>query len=233
MPTHLPAHARGTTALGWLHSHHSFSFGGYQNPARTGYHGLRVLNDDRVAPGQGFPEHPHRDMEILTWVLDGTLAHKDSTGAARDLPPGTAQLMTAGTGVTHSEYNGSDSEPVHFIQIWILPRAQGLQPNYQELPVPAAERDNRFTPLATPEGRQGSLTLSADASVSAAEFTGDIPVPFTVPPNRVAYLHLATGTATVAGLNLSEGDAVTIEDPGDYAASSSENGQLLWFDLPA
>lgn len=226
-----PADTRGTTQIGWLDSKHSFAFGSYYHPDRLGYHGLRVLNDDRVAPGGGFGTHPHDNMEILSWVVDGGLSHRDSMGSVSTLRPGTAQLMLAGTGVTHSEFNGSDAEPVHFLQIWIEPKQTGLAPNYQELQV--ADRTNRFAPVATPDGRDGSMTIRADASVYVADVDAGGDVSAELGPGRVGYAHVVTGTGTLNGQAVQAGDAVTVEPAGKLDASSDAGMQVLWFDLPA
>ena len=230
-----PADTRGPTRMGWLNSMHSFSFGGYHDPQRTGYHGLRVLNDDRVAPGGGFPTHPHRDMEILSWVLDGSLAHRDSTGTVATLPPFTAQLMSAGSGVTHSEFNASATEPVHFLQVWIEPRARGLRPNYQERTTTPDERRNAWVALANPQGSAGAAIIQADAVVSVADVAPGARVMLEVERDRVAYVHVATGRGAIEGTALQAGDAVTVEASGTltFTAAGDAGVQLLWFDLPA
>jgi redox-sensitive bicupin YhaK (pirin superfamily) len=230
-----PADSRGPTDLGWLKSQHSFSFGHYHDPRRMGYHGLRVLNDDRVAPGRGFPEHPHADMEILSWVLDGKLAHRDSTGTVATLPPLTAQLMSAGSGVTHSEFNGSRDEPVHFLQVWIEPRQRGLTPNYQERATEPAERAAGWVTLADPNGADGGATIQADATVRVTDVAPGDTVDLVVRPERVAYVHAATGSGRVGDTDLHPGDAVTVETPGrlTFTGDGREPLQLIWFDLPA
>ncbi|MEM1445424.1 MAG: pirin family protein [Planctomycetota bacterium] len=230
-----PADSRGPTNMGWLNSMHSFSFGHYHDPQRMGYHGLRVLNDDRVAPGGGFPTHPHADMEILSWVLDGSLAHKDSTGTVATLPPHTAQLMSAGSGVTHSEFNGSSEQPVHFLQIWIEPRERGLTPNYQERPTDTQERRNAWVALANPDGSHGAAVIQADATVRVADVEPGRSVSIEVAPGRVAFVHAATGQGAVESDALQAGDAVTVEAPGTltFTGRGDTPLQLLWFDLPA
>ena len=230
-PLLIPADSRGSTRIGWLDSRHSFSFGGYHDPHRMGYHGLRVLNDDRVAPGQGFGTHPHRDMEILTWVLEGELAHRDSMGHASTLGPNGVQLMSAGTGVTHSEFNASAEVPVHFLQVWIEPRERGTTPHYQErldaLPVDAAG----FVPVATPDGRDGSLTINADAEVFLASLLDGEEATLDLPAGRVAYVHVATGGVTVNGRAAGAGDAVMVED-GDATVIGDDNARVIAFRLP-
>ncbi|MEM9418631.1 MAG: pirin family protein [Planctomycetota bacterium] len=229
-----PADERGTSNLGWLDSKHSFSFGGYHDPHRMGYHGLRVLNDDRVAPGMGFDTHPHRDMEILTWVLDGELAHKDSMGHASSLGAGGVQLMSAGTGVTHSEFNGRSDAPVHFLQVWIMPRERGTKPRYQEAIPDPATHDGQFAPLATPDGRDGSLTIGADAEVYVGDFSQGQSATLSVPYGRVAYIHVATGNVTVNGDTANAGDAITLDgDTKIEIAGVNTQSQALAFVLPA
>ena len=228
----IPADSRGHTRLGWLDSRHSFSFGNYHDPARMGYHGLRVLNDDRVAPGQGFGAHPHRDMEILTWVLDGALAHKDSMGHESVLQAGGVQLMSAGSGVVHSEFNASDSEPVHFLQVWIEPRERGAEPRYQErLDAPPADAGG-FMPAATPGGRGGALDMGADAEVFLAWLSGGEAATLDLPAGRVAYLHVATGSLTVNGQPAVAGDAVLVER-GDITVVTEADAAVIAFRLPA
>lgn len=234
---HRPANARGTTRLGWLNSRHSFSFGNYHDPERMGYHGLRVLNDDRVGPGMGFDPHPHRDMEILTWVLDGKLAHKDSMGHASTLGPGSIQLMSAGTGVTHSEFNASADAPVHFLQVWIMPRGHGTEPRYQEATPDPAGRAGRFTVLADPGGADGALVIGADARVHVGDFPAGSSDTLKLPNRQVAYVHVATGHATINGQPAAAGDAVTIEGHPritvEGTPDAAEPTQVLAFILPA
>ncbi len=228
-----PAATRGQTHLGWLDSKHSFSFGGYHHPDRMGYHGLRVLNDDRVAPGMGFDTHPHRDMEILTWVLDGELAHKDSMGHASSLAPGSIQLMSAGTSVTHSEFNGRSDAPVHFLQVWIMPRENGTTPRYQEAVPDPTTRDGTLAALATPDGRDGSLTIGADAQVYVGDFTPGQSAALALAADRVAYIHVANGGVTVNGQAATTGDAVTVEGhPAVEVSGLAKASQVLVFVLP-
>ena len=232
--THIAAASRGATHIGWLDSKHSFSFGNYHEPARMGYHGLRVLNDDRVAPGQGFGAHPHRDMEILTWVLDGELAHRDSMGHASTLGRNGVQLMSAGTGVTHSEFNGASDAPVHFLQVWIEPRERGTTPRYQEKLDALPSDVGGFVPTATPDGRDGSLMIGADVQVFLASLPAAGEASLDMPPGRVAYVHVATGGVTVNGLAAGAGDAVTVEG-GDVNVVGGGNGdaRVIVFRLPA
>lgn len=246
-----PAADRGTTRLGWLDSKHSFSFAGYRDPQRMSYHGLRVINDDRLAPApgnqgglgprSGFDTHPHRDMEILTWVLDGELAHRDSMGHSSSLGAGGIQLMSAGTGVTHSEFNGRDDAPVHLLQIWIMPTTPAAPPRYQEAVPDPATRDGKFAPLANPSGSDGALKIGADAEVYVGDFKaasgGGQSATLPIPAGRVTYVHVTTGSVTINGqpaaagdaVTIEGGDAVTVESPGEGASTS----QVLAFLLPA
>jgi redox-sensitive bicupin YhaK (pirin superfamily) len=203
-----------------------------------GYHGLRVLNDDRVAPGGGFDTHPHRDMEILTWVLDGRLAHRDSMGHASALGPGGLQVMSAGSGVTHSEFNASDAAPVHFLQVWIQPTQTGTEPRYAERSVDPAARDGKLALLAAddPSGDAEAIEIGADARVYVGDFRSGQSAVLQVNPDRVAYVHVATGQLTVNDTPLEAGDAVTLEGVDQVRIEGSvadAAGQLLLFDLPA
>lgn len=221
------ADTRGVTRFGdWLDSRHSFSFGDYYDPARHHFRALRVLNDDRVAPGGGFPTHPHRDAEIVTWVLSGALEHRDSMGNGAVLRAGEWQAMTAGTGITHSEFNPSRTEPVHLLQIWLLPDRKGHAPRYDQRAfagVPGA-----WELVAAPGGSGGALPIHQDARVYRARLTA-APARHALAPGRAAYLHLATGTATVNGVALAAGDAVTVE--GDSELVASGDGEAVLFDL--
>ena len=229
------ADSRGTTRIGWLDSRHSFSFGGYYDPRRMGFHGLRVINDDRIAAGQGFDTHPHRDMEILTWVLDGELAHRDSMGHASSLGAGGLQLMSAGSGVTHSEFNAQTDAPVHLLQIWMTPQKNGTPPRYQEAVPDPASRSGRLVPLATPEGRDGSLILAADAAVYVGDFADGQADTYRPAPGRAVYLHVATGGVVVDGQTLSAGDALALDQATELNIRGDDPtpGQVLLFDLPA
>ena len=232
------AQDRGSTKIGWLDSRHSFSFGNYYDPQRVGFHGLRVINDDRVAPGMGFDTHPHRDMEILTWVLDGELAHRDSMGHQSTLGPGGLQLMSAGTGIHHSEFNARRDAPAHFLQVWIQPRNAGTTPRYAEARPDPSLRDGRLIPVVTPDGSDGTLQIGADVRVLLGDFTADQDTRFQPTPGRAVYLHVATGRIRVDKQTLSAGDAIILEDiDADTPllaiyGESSEPAQLLLFDLP-
>jgi quercetin 2,3-dioxygenase len=223
---------RGHFDHGWLDTFHTFSFGGYQDPAQMGFRALRVINEDRVAPGEGFGTHPHRDMEIITWVLDGTLAHRDSTGAGGLLRHGDLQWMSAGTGVTHSEMNGSDREPVHFLQIWILPDRAGHEPAYGQQAIPLDGLRGTMRLIASPDGGGGSLTIHQDARVFATILQGGEAVRHPLAPGRHAWVQVARGAATVNGTALTAGDGVALSKEPEVAISAEAGeAELLVFDL--
>lgn len=224
---------RGHADHGWLDSHHTFSFANYYDPKQMGYRSLRVINEDRVAEGRGFGAHPHRDMEILSYVLKGKLAHKDSMGHVEVLGPNEIQKMSAGTGVTHSEYNGSDTEPVHFLQIWIEPKSRGTKPNYEQLKFEPAEKLDRFKLLASPEKVAGAATINQDANVSVAELTPGKQLTYPLGNNRHAWLHVIDGNVTVNGKTLHTGDAIAAdqEEKLDVVAQGPINSEILLFDL--
>ncbi|QDU19552.1 pirin family protein [Urbifossiella limnaea] len=217
---------RGVTRVGWLDARHSFSFGDYFDPARHHYRALRVLNEDRVAPGGGFDTHGHRDMEILTTVLAGQLQHRDSMGNGEVIRPGEWQGMTAGTGILHSEFNPSADEPTHLLQIWLTPDRKGHTPAYRQKPFAGAA--GAWQLVASPDGAEGSLPIHADARLYQARLTGE-QVRHELVAGRGAYVHLATGTATVNGQALAAGDAVTVE--GEAAVEVTGDGTVLLFDL--
>jgi quercetin 2,3-dioxygenase len=222
---------RGVTQFGgWLDSRHTFSFGDYRDPEHHHYRSLRVINDDRVAPGGGFPTHPHRDMEILTCVLQGELAHKDSMGHGSSIMPGEWQKMTAGTGVTHSEYNPSAHHSVHLLQIWIMPDRKGLPPAYEQKSFPAAEKAGKWCTVASPDGRAGSLTLRQDAVLSAAVLQPGEMLHYEPAPGRGLWLHAATGAFELNGQRLEAGDAAAIEGE-TLNLRGIATGEVLLFDL--
>lgn len=221
---------RGTTRIGWLDSRHSFSFGDYLDPRHMHFGPLRVINEDIVAPGAGFPPHPHRDMEIFTWVLEGGLAHKDSTGSAEVLRPGEAQRMTAGTGIRHSEYNASATDPVHFLQIWIVPRQGGLTPGYEQKSF-AAELDGRLRVIASPDGRDGSVTIAQDAAILAGRLRAGEIVTHRPAPGHVAWLQVARGAVTVNGIALAQGDGAAIQDETALELIAANDAEVLLFDM--
>lgn len=223
---------RGVTQFGgWLDSRHTFSFGDYQDPAHHQFRALRVINDDRVAPGGGFPTHPHRDMEILTCVLGGQLEHRDSMGNGEVIHAGEWQAMTAGTGITHSEFNPSRKESVHLLQIWLFPDRRGHMPGYQQKVFTDADKGGRWALVASPDGADASLVLHQDARVYQTKLAAGQGVTHKLKPNRAAYLHIATGAATVNGQPLVAGDGAAIEDEDVVAVTGTEPGEVLLFDL--
>jgi redox-sensitive bicupin YhaK (pirin superfamily) len=227
---------RGHADHGWLDSHHTFSFADYYDPAHMGFRSLRVINEDRVAQGRGFGAHAHRDMEILSYVLSGKLAHKDSMGHTELLGPNEIQKMSAGTGVVHSEFNGSDTEPVHFLQIWIEPKTRGTAPSYEQLKFEAEEKRNRFKLLAAPTPAPGSATINQDAKVSVAELEPGRSLEYELGESRHGWLQVIRGSVTVNGKELSAGDAVAIEKEQKLeitapSGQTSGNSEILLFDL--
>lgn len=222
------ADERGTTDIDWLYSRHTFSFGDYIDPKHHHYRSLRVINDDVVAGGGGFPMHPHRDMEILTYVMKGRLEHRDSMGNGTVIGPGEWQKMTAGTGIRHSEFNPSPTEPVHLLQIWIHPNTKGLTPEYDQKLFSTEEKRGRWRTIASPDGRDGSIRLHQDAVLSAAVIEPGDQLLYATASGRSAWLHVAQGTLTVNGQTLSEGDAAAIEGEPILIQGS---GEALVFDL--
>jgi redox-sensitive bicupin YhaK (pirin superfamily) len=229
---HRPAAERGRTRLPWLDGRHSFSFGDYYDPSWMEWSALRVLNDDRVAPGGGFPTHPHRDMEILTWVLDGALEHKDSMGTGAVIRPGEAQVMRAGTGVTHSEFNNSKSAPVRLLQIWFPPRRHGLRPGYQQRAFAEGELADQLRAIVSSDGRDGSLVVDQDVVVYVARLSPEATVTHAIAPGRRVWVQVARGDATVNGTRLDEGDGAAVVDERLVAIASPTGGEVLVFDLP-
>jgi len=222
---------RGHADHGWLNSHHTFSFADYYDPAHMGFRSLRVLNDDRVAPGMGFPTHPHREMEIFSYVLEGTLAHKDSMGNGRQLQPGQIQLMSAGSGVAHSEFNPSNTEPLHFLQIWIQPRERGLAPAYTEWhPQPEHAAAPKVLVISS-DGRDGSATIRQDADVYRIRLQPGQSVTHDLRPGRGVWLHVAEGALSLEGHTLATGDAAAFEQPGTIAMVATAPTEALLFDL--
>jgi hypothetical protein len=231
MLTTRPAHARGHADHGWLDSHHTFSFADYYDPAHMGFRGLRVINEDRVQPGRGFGTHPHRDMEILSYVLDGALAHRDSMGTGSEIRPGDVQRMSAGTGVTHSEFNASQTEPVHFLQIWIVPRRHGIKPGYEQKSFPRETRDGALKLVASSDGRDGSLTIHADVAVHAGLLTAGQSDAVPLAPGRHAYVHVARGRVRVNGVDLGPGDGAALSQETAVEVTGVDAGEVLVFDL--
>jgi redox-sensitive bicupin YhaK (pirin superfamily) len=224
---------RGLADHGWLRSFHTFSFAGYYDPAHMGFGSLRVINEDRVAPGKGFGTHGHQNMEIISYVLDGALEHKDSMGNGSVIRPGDVQRMSAGTGVLHSEFNPSPSEFVHFLQIWILPNVEGIAPSYEQKHFPPAQLSGNLRLLVSPDGRDGSLTLHQNAFVYAALLDGPDTLQHSLGDGRRAYEHLARGSATVNGERLLAGDALAVSGETGVSVQAGDQAEVLLFDLAA
>ncbi len=222
---------RGHADHGWLDSFHSFSFADYYDPAHVQFGALRVINEDRIAAGQGFPPHPHRDMEIVTYVLDGALAHRDSLGNGSTIRPGDVQRMSAGTGIRHSEFNPSPSEPLHLLQIWLMPNVTGIAPDYEEKHFAAADRRGRLRVVAAPDGRDGAVKIHADATLLAGLVDGAEQVEYAVAPGHRLYLHLARGALTVNGERLRAGDAAKLDAINRLHLTDGEDAEVLVFDL--
>jgi len=224
---------RGDANHGWLKSKHSFSFADYYDPHHMGFGPLRVINEDRVAAGAGFGTHGHRDMEIISYVLDGALEHKDSMGTGSVLHYGDVQRMSAGSGVRHSEFNGSKTEPVHFLQIWIQPSAKGIAPSYEEKHFTAEEKQGRLRLIASGDGREGSVLIHQDASLYAAILNGEDKLEHTLAAGRLGYVHVIRGRVEVNGVALQGGDALKIGAEDKLRFANAEAAELLLFDLPA
>ena len=222
---------RGHANHGWLDSWHSFSFAEYHDPAHMGFGSLRVINDDRVAPGMGFGTHGHRDMEIVSYVLAGSLEHRDSMGNGSVIVPGDVQRMSAGRGVQHSEYNPSPTEPAHFLQIWILPKVTGIAPSYEQKAFPAAEKRGRLRLIASPDGAEGSVTIVQDARLYAALVDGDEAASLALAPGRRAYVHVARGRVSANGVELEAGDAIKLTREAAVALARGTGAEVLVFDL--
>ncbi|MDH4274507.1 MAG: pirin family protein [Gammaproteobacteria bacterium] len=226
------ANERGHANHGWLDSFHTFSFADYFDPNHMGYSVLRVINDDTVAPGAGFGTHGHRDMEIISYVLEGALKHQDSMGNGSVIRPGDVQRMSAGTGITHSEFNGSDREPVHFLQIWILPNQRGHTPSYEQKHFPENEREGRWRLLVSPDGREESLRMNQDAYLFGTRLDSEEQVDYTPAIGRKLYVHVATGHIQLAGQTLQGGDGAFIADEAAIAVIAKAASEILLFDLP-
>jgi len=223
---------RGHAQHGWLDSFHSFSFADYHDPAHMGFGALRVINEDRVQPGRGFGAHGHRDMEIISYVLAGGLAHKDSMGNGSTIRPGDVQRMSAGSGVRHSEYNASDRDPVHFLQIWIEPSVRGIAPSYEEKRFDADSKRGRLRLIASPDGADGSVTIHQDARLYAALMDGADTLEHELSPDRRAYVHVIRGEVEVNGQALSGGDAIKLARETRVKLAKASNAEVLLFDLP-
>jgi hypothetical protein len=222
---------RGRTEIDWLDSRHTFSFGEYYDPQHMGFRALRVINDDRVAPGGGFGTHPHRDMEIITVVLDGALEHKDSLGNGSVIRPGDVQRMTAGAGIRHSEFNHSQEKPVHFLQIWILPERNGLQPGYEQKTFATDETRGTWRVVVAPEGKDGALTIHQDACLAVASLSRGEQATYSLKSGRYAWVQVATGGVTLNGNPLRTGDGAAVSDETKLTVKATEPSELLLFDL--
>ena len=222
---------RGYADHGWLQSFHSFSFANYFDPAHMGFGNLRVINEDRIAPGTGFGTHGHRDMEIISYVLSGNLAHQDSMGNVKGIPPGDVQRMSAGSGVRHSEFNQAPEAVTHFLQIWIEPSERGIAPGYEQKSFADADKRGALRLVASPDGALGSVTIHADARLYAGLFDGSESATLVLQPGRKAYVHLVRGALTVNGQRLRAGDALAMVDEAEVAVSHGEQAEVLVFDL--
>ena len=225
---------RGHANHGWLDSFHTFSFANYYDPAHMGFRSLRVINEDRVEPGRGFGAHPHRDMEIVTYVLEGGIRHNDSMGTGSVIEPGDVQRMSAGTGVTHSEYNASRTEPVHFLQIWLEPSQRGIAPSYEQKSFSAEEKRGRLRVVASPDARDGSIGINNDTVLYAGLFAAGEAAQLELAPHRHAWVHVARGSVKVNGNELRAGDAVALSDEPVLrveGVAGADDGEVLVFDL--
>jgi quercetin 2,3-dioxygenase len=225
------AEDRGYADHGWLKSHHSFSFADYHDPAHMGFGNLRVINEDRIAPGTGFGTHGHRDMEIVSYVLDGALAHRDNMGNGTAIVPGEVQRMSAGRGVMHSEYNHAPDGHTHFLQIWILPRQRGIEPGYEQKAFSAADKRGQLRLVASEDGRDGSVTVHADAGLYAGLFDGAECATRAIAPDRLAYVHLVRGALRVNGQSLRAGDALKLDGEPQLVLDQGRDAEVLVFDL--
>ena len=224
---------RGYADHGWLKSFHSFSFASYHDPRFMDWGNLRVINEDRVAAGMGFGKHGHRNMEIISYVLSGELAHEDSMGNVKGIPPGDVQRMSAGSGVTHSEFNHAKDQTTHFLQIWIEPNVLEIEPSYEQKSIPAVDKDGKLRIIASPTGNDGAVKIHADASVYAGIFNGPQTATVQLNPKRKAYVHLIRGSLDVNGQVLDSGDALLIQEEDRLAISNGKNAEVLVFDLSA
>ena len=224
---------RGYADHGWLKSYHSFSFAGYHDAAHMGWGNLRVINEDRIAPGTGFGTHGHKDMEIISYVLSGSIGHKDNVGTAASIPPGDVQRMSAGTGILHSEFNHAPQHETHFFQIWIQPNVFGIAPGYEQKTFATPEKRGALRLVASNDGAQGSVTIHADAKMYAGLFDGAEQAQLTLNPARKAYVHLVRGALTVNGQVLKSGDAAKLEGENTLALRDGQDAEVIVFDLSA
>lgn len=223
--------ARGTSRTGWLDSRHTFSFGEYRDPQHMGFRSLRVINEDRVVPGAGFPPHSHRDMDIISYVLEGALEHKDSLGNGTRIRPGEVQRMSAGTGISHSEFNASKTEPVHFLQIWIIPGQTGLPPSYEQKEFPIEDRRGRLRLVAAPDGRDGAVTVHQDANLYIGNLRSGEKVVHAVGRDRGIWLQAARGIVALNGTEMREGDGAAVEHESTVEIEADTDAEILLFDL--
>ncbi|HEY9879950.1 MAG TPA: pirin family protein [Leptolyngbyaceae cyanobacterium] len=234
MITIRPANERGAANFGWLDSHHSFSFGNYYDPNHMGFATLRVINEDKVAPAQGFSTHGHRDMEIISYVLDGALEHKDSIGNGSVIRPGDVQRMSAGTGILHSEYNSSDINPVHFLQIWILPDQKGIEPSYEQTHFPEEEKRSTLRLVGSRDGREGSVTIHQDVDLYATSLKEGESVSHSLRRGRVAWIQVARGGIDLNGHSLTAGDGAAVTElEALNLSAASDDAEVLLFDMAA
>jgi len=231
MMTIRPAEERGHAVHGWLDSHHTFSFADYYDSKHSDFRSLRVINEDRVAPGQGFGTHPHREMEIISYVLEGALQHRDSIGTGSIIRPGDVQRMSAGTGVAHSEYNASKTEPVHFLQIWLLPNERGIKPSYEQKAFPDTEKRGRLRVVASPDSRDGSVAIHTDALVYAGLFDKGEAAELRLDRGRHAWVHVARGKVRVNARELKAGDGAALSQEDVIRIEGVDGGEVLVFDL--
>ena len=224
---------RGLADFGWLHSHHTFSFGNYFDPQQVGFSDLLVINDDTVQPGQGFGTHPHRDMEIFSYVLEGALEHKDSMGTGSVIRPGDVQMMSAGTGITHSEFNHSKSELVHFLQIWIMPNIKAVKPRYQQVKFMEADKRGKLRLIISADGEKGSLSVYQNVKVYAGLFDGDETSSLKLASDRFAYIHVARGEAIINGIRFNAGDGARVRNEPNIDIQQGKDAEILIFDLRA
>jgi redox-sensitive bicupin YhaK (pirin superfamily) len=222
---------RGRTKIDWLDSRHTFAFGEYYDPAQSGFRALRVINEDRVRAGAGFPTHGHRDMEIVTYVLEGALEHKDSLGTGSIIRPGEVQRMSAGSGITHSEFNHSKSEPVHFLQIWIVPAARGIAPGYEQREIEVGKARGALVPIASSDGRDKSVTIHQDAALSMAKLERGQTLDIALKPGRYGWIQVARGGVAVNKTPLAEGDGAAISDESKVSIVADSPAEVLFFDL--
>jgi quercetin 2,3-dioxygenase len=233
MQTLRKSNERGYADHGWLKSYHSFSFASYHDPEHMGFGNLRVVNEDRIAPGTGFGTHGHRDMEIISYVLSGSLAHKDSIGNGAAIPPGDVQRMSAGRGIMHSEFNHEKDAATHFLQIWIEPSERSIAPGYEQKHFAEAEKRGALRLVASNDGRDGSVTIHADASLYAGLFSGAESASIAIDPQRKGYVHVVRGSAAVNGVALNAGDALKLEGESQVTIANGQDAEVLVFDLAA